>query len=31
MTLRFEMVDGALDRLRLGARTAFVARGEFCG
>ena len=30
VTLRFEIVGGALERLSLGAQTAFVARGEFC-
>ena len=30
VTLRFEIADGALERLSLGAQTAFVARGEFC-
>jgi hypothetical protein len=30
LTLRFDIVGGALERLSLGAQTAFVARGEFC-
>ena len=30
VTLRFEIVDGAPERLSLGAQTAFVARGELC-
>ena len=30
VTLRFEIVGGALEGLRLGAQTAFVAKGEFC-
>jgi len=30
VTLRFEIFGGALERLSLGAQTAFVARGEFC-
>jgi trans-2,3-dihydro-3-hydroxyanthranilate isomerase len=30
VTLRFEIFSGALERLSLGAQTAFVARGEFC-
>ncbi len=30
VTLRIDMVGGALEPLSLGAQTAFVARGEFC-
>ncbi len=30
VTLRFEIAGGALERLSLGAQTAFVATGEFC-
>lgn len=30
VTLRFEIVDDALERLSLGAQAAFVAMGEFC-
>ena len=30
VTLRFDIAGGALERLSLGAQTAFVATGEFC-